>query len=77
MDQFTKSPSKTAQGPAQIYKILNQNSLLDVHDSQSDVYAGVYDSMMLVVDSSFSAPDPPSVTELRKQFDLDRRPMSR
>ncbi len=62
---------------AQIYKLLNQISLSDAWRSlrlEIRHNSGVSDPAM---NESFSAPVPQTVIELRKQFDSDRRPMSR
>ncbi len=54
--------------PAQIYKLLNQNSLSDVQESlrlDMSQNIGVYDPVMLFFANSFSAPVPPTVTEIK------------
>ncbi len=64
-------------GATQIYKLLNQNSLSDTWQSlwlKMSQSTGVSDPVM---NESFRAPVPPTVTELSKQFDSDRRLMSR
>ncbi len=59
---------------AQVYKLLNQNSLLVMTSSRSEDYTSVYDPMMLVFANSFSAPVPPTIhwlNSLRKQFGIE------
>ncbi len=59
---------------AQIYKLLNQNSLSDPWQSiwlEMSQNSSISDPVMNELIQCFS---PPAVTELRKQFDSDRRP---
>ncbi len=70
---WTSSPNQTESSEivcaraAQIYKLLNQNSLSDAWQSLQIKICQkyVHDPMMLVFADSFSAPVPPTVTELR------------
>ncbi len=73
---WLNSLKQFAARPAQIYMLLNKTHFR-TPQSHSDLnWAEILANLILWWMNSFSASLPPTVTELRKQFDSDRRPIS-